>query len=184
MLESCSCTQTVLNEKLGSSVLDRKARRKASILGTGVPISIQIDKPTSSPGGGIRHLWTSFDGKYAEALTYLAVEEDGTVVCYWNDGFPELEKIINSTARKGLNAIRREAIFAPKRVELVKHLVLWASQNDYDDDTPTGLAQRVLQRVAKWSGKSRDELKRIHGGIEGVAMYPDGIDDLGRVLQQ
>ena len=175
--------RTVLNEKLGSNVLDGKARRKASILGTGVPISIRIDKPPSFTGGGIKHLWTSFDGKYAEALTYLTVEDDGTVVCYWNDGFPELEKIINSTARKGPNAIRREAIFAPKRVELVKHLVLWASQNDHSDDTPTSLAERILQRVSKWSGKNQDELKEIHGGGGEMYVNTDGIVDLDRVLQ-
>lgn len=176
--------RAILNEKMGSTVLDGKARRKASILGTGVPISIRIDKPPSSPGGGIKHLWTSFDGKYAEALTYLAVEEDGTVVCYWNDAFPELEKIINSTARKGPNAIRREAIFAPKRVELVKHLVLWAAQNDHGEDTPlSNLAERILHRVAKWSGKSRDELKEIHGGVEGVELYPEEIDNLSKALQ-
>ena len=69
--------RSLLSESLGEGILDGKARRKNSILATGMPIRVQFDKPRSMPGSDIIHTWAVFDGSYINALTYLSERRRG-----------------------------------------------------------------------------------------------------------
>ena len=136
----------------------------------------RIDKPPSFTGGGIKHLWTSFDGKYAEALTYLTVEDDGTVVCYWNDGFPELEK--SSTVRlERPNAIRREASSHPS-------VLSWSSTSCYGPrktimrNTPTSKLPNESYSVLQSGLEKTGMVEEIHGGGGDVCIQMESLTSI------
>lgn len=176
--------RSLLSTSLGDGILDGKARRKNSILATGMPIRIQFDKPLGMPGSDIIHTWAVFDGSYVNALTYLNVNEDGEIICYWNNRYTDLEKYINSKSKTGKQAAWREAIFAPQRAEIVKTLTIWAVTEDAEtDDIKAKLAKKILNRVGKWIGKSASQLKSMHGVGEDVELDPEEIMVFNRLIQ-
>jgi len=174
-----------LSKHLGDGLLNGKARRIGSILGTGFPIEIHLDVPRSIPGGSIKHRWTKFGPEHARALTHLVVE-GGEITCFWNNAFEPLRVVIDSTNKTGKRAAMRDAIFAPKRVELVEMLTHWAAQNDIEDeDGPESqLARRILKRVCKWVGGTPSTLKEMYGGGDVGQSDLIRIWEFNRTLQQ
>lgn len=176
--------RSLLSESLGDGILDGKARRKNSILATGMPIRIQFDSPRSMPGSEIIHKWATFDGSYVNALTYLKVNEDGQIICYWNNRYTDLKQYIDSKTKTGKKAAWRESIFAPQRAEIVRALTVWAATEDVDtDDIKAKLAKKILNRVGKWTGKSASQLKAMHGVGDDVDLDPEEMMNLNRLIQ-
>ena len=176
--------RSLLSESLGDGVLDGKARRKNSILATGVPIRIQFDSPRSMPGNEIIHKWATFDGSYVNALTKLMVNEDGQIVCYWNNRYTDLKQYIDSKTKTGKKAAWRESIFAPQRAEIVRALTAWAAIEDVETgDIKAQLAKKILNRVGKWTGKSASQLKTIHGVGDDVELDPEEMMVFNNLIQ-
>ena len=176
--------RSLLSESLGDGILDGKARRKNSILATGMPIRIQFDKPRSMPGSDIIHKWTDFDGSYINALIDLKVDEDGQIICYWNNRYTDLKQYIDSKTKTGKKAAWRESIFAPQRAEIVRALTVWAATEDVEtDDIKAKLAKKILNRVGKWTGKSASQLKAMHGVGDDVDLDPEEMMILNRLIQ-
>ena len=176
--------RSLLSESLGDGVLDGKARRRNSILATGVPIRIQFDSPRSMPGSEIIHKWAEFDGSYVNALTDLKVNEDGQIICWWNNRYTGLKQYIDSKTKTGKKAAWRESIFAPQRAEIVRALTVWAATEDVEtDDIKAQLAKKILNRVGKWTGKSASQLKAMHGVGDDVELDPEEMMVFNRLIQ-
>ena len=176
--------RSLLSEALGDRILDGAARRKNSILATGMPIRIQFDKPRGMPGSEIIHKWGTFNGEFSDALTYLAVNEDAQIICYWNDRYTDLKRAIDSKSKTGKKATFRESIFAPQRAEIVGALTVWAAKEDAEiDDIKAKLAKKILNRVGKWTGKSASYLKTIHGVGDDVELDPLQMMNFNRLIQ-
>ena len=176
--------RSLLSETLGTGMLDGKARRKNSILATGVPIRIQFDTPRSMPGSEIIHKWAKFDGSFTDALTWLKVNEDAQIICYWNDRYTGLKQYINSKTKTGKKAAWRESIFSPQRAEIVRALTVWAAKEDAEtDDIRAKLAKKILNRVGKWIGKSASQLKTMHGVGDDVELNPEEMMIFNRLIQ-
>mgnify|MGYP001234619527 CR=1 FL=1 len=176
--------RSLLSESLGDAILDGKARRKNSILATGVPIRIQFDKPRSMPGSDIIHTWADFDGSYVDALIDLKVNEDAQITCYWNNRYTDLKQYIDSKTKTGKKAAWRESIFSTQRAEIVRALTIWAATEDAEtDDIKAELAKKILNRVGKWTGKSASQLKTMHGVGEDVELDPEEVMVFNRLIQ-
>jgi len=176
--------RSLLSESLGDGILNGKARRKNSILATGMPIRIQFDIPQSMPGSEIIHKWTDFDGDYIEALTHLKVNEDAQIICWWNNRFTGLKQYIDSKTKTGKKAAWRESIFSPQRAEIVRALTVWAAHKDAEaDDIEARLAKKILNRVAKWTKMSASHLKTMHGVGDDGELDPEGLMDFNRQIQ-
>jgi hypothetical protein len=176
--------RSILSESLGDGILEGKARRKNSILATGMPLRIQFDKPRSMPGSEIIHTWATFDGDYSDALTYLKVDEDGQIVCYWNNRYTDLKPAIDSKTKTGMKAAWRESIFSPQRAEIVRSLTAWAAAKDAEtDDIEARLAKKILNRVGKWTKNTASQLKSMHGIGDDTDLDPESLMGFNRLIQ-
>ena len=138
-----------------------RASRAGSRIVIGDPVLIALDDAPQIPGAGFDIKWLEFERQNKNALYKLEYEnpDTGRPRLYFNNRYPLIQPIIDSTARKGIKARIRDLIFSSVAVDVWSGLLEWALERDDEDAASSGIHSNIIRSLSKRLNINKDDLK-------------------------